>query len=776
MNLLKINSIFFNEKVLVIVLFSLIMSCSSTVVQPEPVTLIPKPAALSVGEGVYTLGRSISVKAPDEFKSAVTYLGSYLSSSSFRVVDGADQSDISFVVDGAVSNEEGYVLDIDSNGVVVKAASSKGAFYAVQTLRQLLPFELENGSYQLDQLALPYVHIEDAPVFTYRGMHLDVSRHMFPVSFIKKQLDAMALLKLNTFHWHLTDDQGWRIEIKKYPKLTSVGSQRKQTLVGHKREKPEVYDGKPYGGYYSQEEVKDIVAYAQARHITIIPEIEMPGHSMAALAAYPELSCTGGAFEVRQKWGVEKHIYCTKESTFEFLEDVLDEVLALFPSEYIHIGGDEAPKEQWEVCEVCQNRIKSEGLHDAHELQSYFISRMERYLNSKGRQIIGWDEILEGGLAPNATVMSWRGFEGAIESAKIGNPVVVAPNQFCYLDHYQSRSASEPLAIGGFLPLKKVFLFDPIPEQLTEAQSQLIKGAQACVWTEYMPETSHLEYMIYPRLLALSEVVWLNSKDRDFKDFQSRVDSFFQRLEAMGFNHANHLYKVEGQVKFNESMLISLTNYSDFPIHYTTDGSIPNESSLVYTEPLVVEGNIHLKAASFNTSGKIKDSDYEETVTMSKAFGADVEVNPKPNKKYKGSGTRSLVDGIIGDDERFKDKQWLGFQGTDVTVQLDLKQEQTLDVFKTRFNNSKGRWIYAPKSVRLDVYSSSNTLVYSKTMPVESSDENHVPFEMALDGVKGQYIKVYIEGFGVMPDKKLVNGRVITGAQTWTFLDEFIFD
>ena len=446
----------------------------------------------------------------------------------------------------------------------------------------------------------------------------------------------------------------------------------------------------PMGGYYSQEEIKDIVAYAEARQITIIPEIEMPGHSMAAIAAYPELGCSEGPFKVREKWGVEKHIFCPTETTFKFLEDVLDEVMTLFPSTYIHIGGDEAPKDEWEDSMFCQALIKSKGLRDTHELQSYFISRMEAYLNSKGRQIIGWDEILEGGLAPNATVMSWRGFEGAIEAAKIGNPVVVAPNQFCYLDHYQSRSPSEPLAIGGFLPLKKVYSFNPIPDQLTKSQAQLIKGAQACVWTEYMPESSHVEYMIYPRLLALSEVVWLNEKDRNFKDFQTRVSSFFKRLEVMDFNHANHLYKVEGQVKFDEKMTISLNNYSDFPIHYTLDGTAPNEESRVYSKPITVEGDMHLNAASFNTNGKIAYSEFEETVTLSKAFGAKVEIAPKPNKKYKGSGFKSLVDGILGDNERFKDRQWLGFQGTDVSVDLKLNEPKELHVFKTRFNNAKG--------------------------------------------------------------------------------------
>lgn len=758
---------------LVLILF---FNCSHPLKETESITLIPKVKSLTVNDGVYVLNQNIKIDSPEQFEGVINYLEAYLKPSKFSISKTVDNPDIIFEQDASISNEEGYVLDVNQSGVTIKAATFKGAFYAVQTLRQLLPVTLENGSYKVNQLALSYLHIEDAPVFSYRGMHLDVSRHMFPVAFIKKQLDAMALLKLNTFHWHLTDDQGWRIEIKKYPKLTSVGSYRNQTLVGHKRNKPEVYDGKPYGGYYTQEEIKDIVAYAEARQITIIPEIEMPGHSMAAIAAYPELGCSEGPFKVREKWGVEKHIFCPTETTFKFLEDVLDEVMTLFPSTYIHIGGDEAPKDEWEDSAFCQTLIKSKGLKDTHELQSYFISRMEAYLNSKGRQIIGWDEILEGGLAPNATVMSWRGFEGAIEAAKIGNPVVVAPNQFCYLDHYQSRSPSEPLAIGGFLPLKKVYFFNPIPNQLTKSQAQLIKGAQACVWTEYMPESSHVEYMIYPRLLALSEVVWLNEKDRNFKDFQTRVSSFFKRLEVMDFNHANHLYKVEGQVKFDDKMSISLNNYSDFPIRYTLDGTAPNEESRVYSKPITVEGDMHLNAASFNTNGKITDSEFEETITLSKAFGAKVEIAPKPNKKYKGSGFKSLVDGILADSERFKDRQWLGFQGTDVSVDLKLNEPKELQVFKTRFNNAKGNWIYAPRSVRIEVYSADHKLLFNKSKIVQPSDERHVDFKMELPGITGQFVKVYIEGFGIMPDKKLMNSQVIKGVKTWTFLDEFILD
>jgi hexosaminidase len=363
---------------------------------------------------------------------------------------------------------------------------------------------------------------------------------MFPVAFIKKYIDALAMLKMNTFHWHLTEDQGWRIEIKKYPKLQEIAAYRKETLMGHYSKKPQRYDGKRYGGFYTQAQIKDIVAYAENRFVTIIPEIEMPGHSQAAIAAYPELGCLGEQAEVATEWGVFEHIYCTKDETFDFLEDVLDEVIALFPSKYIHIGGDEAPKSKWKACKICQQRIKDEGLKDEHELQSYFISRIEKYLNSKGRQIIGWDEILEGGLAPNATVMSWRGTEGAIEAAKQHHNVILTPGSHCYFDYYQSENKDEPLAIGGYIPLEKVYSFNPVPDELSNRQSKYVLGAQGNVWTEYMLNSKHVEYMVFPRILAMSEVDWSTLKNKDYSNFEQRVKYFFKRLDALDINYSKH--------------------------------------------------------------------------------------------------------------------------------------------------------------------------------------------------------------------------------------------
>ena len=471
------------------------------------------------------------LKQPAGFSMAVMNAGS----------DGSDPNTLFLALDTTLTlNDEGYLLDITTRAIEVKAKSSRGIFYAIQTLRQLLPPQVE-GQEKMDaaDLSVPCVRIEDQPRFPYRGLHLDVGRHFFPKEFILRYLDLMALYKFNTFHWHLTEDQGWRIEIKKYPKLTQTGSCRKETVVGHWKSKGEnEYDGKEYCGYYTQEDVKEVVAHAKDLYITVIPEIEMPGHSLAALASYPSLGCTGGPYEVATHWGVFKDIYCAgNDSTFKFLEDVLTEVMDLFPSHYIHIGGDEAPKDRWKKCPKCQARIKAEGLKDEHELQSYFIRRIEKFLNAHGRDIIGWDEILEGGLAPNATVMSWRGIKGGIAAAKQHHDVIMTPTNYCYLDYYQGDKEKEPLAIGGFLPLEKVYAYEPVPEELTSEEAKYILGAQGNVWTEYMPTEDIVEYMVYPRACALSEVAWTLPQEKNYEDFLARLKGNLEHLKVMGVKY-----------------------------------------------------------------------------------------------------------------------------------------------------------------------------------------------------------------------------------------------
>lgn len=515
--------------------------------------IIPAPVSLKemTGQFVFNKKSKIILQVPsDENRLAADFLARLIKNPTglvIPVIEGskASKGSIFMSIDTTVANIEGYNLTVNPGKILIKARSAVGFFYAVQTIRQLMPAEVEKDSLVKEiKITVPSCEITDEPRFAYRGMHLDVGRHMFPVEYIKRYIDMIALHKMNTFHWHLTEDQGWRIEIKKYPKLTEIGAFRKVTIIGHAGKKPYKYDGIPYGGFYTQDEVKEIVAYAKSKFITVIPEIEMPGHSIAALAAYPELSCTGGPFEVGTKWGVVEDVYCAgKDETFKFLEEVLSEVIELFPSTYVHIGGDECPKVRWEKCPLCQKRIKNEGLKDEKELQSYFIRRIEKFLVSKGKRLIGWDEILEGGLAPEATVMSWRGTAGGIEAAKQGHDVIMSPNKFVYLDYYQCEPEGQPLAIGGYLPLETVYSFDPQFAELTPEQQKHILGLQGNVWTEYIPTGQHMEYMAYPRMFAIGEIGWTQGSKKDFEDFLARFELQRKRYDKIGINYFKGEYR-----------------------------------------------------------------------------------------------------------------------------------------------------------------------------------------------------------------------------------------
>jgi hexosaminidase len=519
---------------------------SSAVTENTP-AIIPAPVSMTMLSGNFMFSEKTRIIIPaldSETRLAADFLSRLVKGPTGltpEVIQSAKpiRGSVFMKLDTAVKNDEGYILTVIPKQITIQAKTAVGFFYAVQTLRQMLPVEVEKQQVVEGLvLSVPACIIKDEPRFVYRGMHLDVGRHMFPVASIKKYIDMLALHKMNMFHWHLTEDQGWRIEIKKYPKLTEVGAFRKETIVGHAGRPPFVFDGKPYGGFYTQDEVRDVVAYAKSKFITIIPEIEMPGHALAALASYPELSCTGGPFEVYTKWGVVDDVYCAgKEGTFTFLQDVLSEVIDLFPGTYIHIGGDECPKTRWEKCPFCQKRMKDEGLKDERELQSWFIQRIEKFLVSKGRKIIGWDEILEGGLAPEATVMSWRGTQGGIDAAKLKHDVIMTPSRYVYLDYYQCEPKDEPLAIGGYLPLERVYLFNPMPAELTPEEQKYILGVQGNLWTEYISTPEHLEYMAFPRALAIAETGWTPDRLKDFEDFLARFEVLKKRYDAIGTNY-----------------------------------------------------------------------------------------------------------------------------------------------------------------------------------------------------------------------------------------------
>jgi len=552
------------------------------------IAIIPAPAKIIKKAGTIPLG-NISVKTSG-FNASPANLIAFCEKELFAGTPAkinAGTLNLQLKLDQGLSlPQEGYRLSIDESGIRIAGKTEKGIFYGIQSLIQLTP--PEDGPQ-----VLPILEIEDYPRYSYRGLHLDVGRHMFPVSFIKSYIDLLSQYKLNTFHWHLTEDQGWRIEIKKYPKLTEVGGYREQTNIGHRKNGQ--FDSIPYGGYYTQEEVKEVVAHAASRYVTVIPEIEMPGHSLAALSAYPNLGCgqNPGPYKAAQNWGVFHDVYCAgKEDTFRFLENVLDEVLALFPSTYIHIGGDECPKTKWKTCEYCQKRIKKEKLKDEHELQSYFIHRIEKYLNKKGRQIIGWDEILEGGLAPNATVMSWRGTKGGIAAAKQNHDVVMTPSSFLYLDHAASKAKEEPLTIGHNLPLKKVYSYNPTPTELTPEQQKHIIGVQANVWTEYMKTPEKVTYMIFPRVFALSEIAWTALENKNWEDFsENRVPVHLAKLDQQGvrFRVPEPIGPKDTTITASQYTLVCKTPVKGAKIHYTLDGYDPNDFDQVYEKPITIK-------------------------------------------------------------------------------------------------------------------------------------------------------------------------------------------
>lgn len=522
----------FKLKILLLLVFA-----NFTFSQNE-LALIPKPSEVKFSEGNFVLNKKTVIHA-DENSFEAKYLQRVIKEKTgleLKISSITKSKSKIYLGKTFDSNRESYSLTIDKYDVNIISNSYKGQFYGIQTFLQLIPSEKK------ESINLSCLNISDQPKYAWRGMHLDCSRHFFPKDFVKKYIDYLAMYKFNTFHWHLTDDQGWRIEIKKYPKLTEIGAWRNGSMIGRYDDKK--IDDKRYGGFYTQEEIKEIIAYATERYITIVPEIEMPGHAIAALAAYPEYSCTGGPFEVGKIWGVYDDVFCPKDETFTFLENILTEVIDLFPSEYIHIGGDECPKTRWKVCPHCQKRMKDENLKDEHELQSYFIQRIEKFVNSKGRKIIGWDEILEGGLAPNAAVMSWRGTEGGIAAAKQKHFVVMSPGSHCYFDHYQvADPKNEPIAIGGFTSVEKVYSFNPTPKELSPEEAKYILGAQANVWSEYILSPEHIEYMIFPRMVALSEVLWGTSNSENYLDFKNRLVQHFKIYDKKGINYSKAILK-----------------------------------------------------------------------------------------------------------------------------------------------------------------------------------------------------------------------------------------
>ena len=744
-----------NKKLLTGALAAMAFLLPSTAAgQTADFNIIPRPQQVNVSnDAPFTLSAKTVISLgtnSQDMKRNANMLASYIEQATgIRPAIGKGKSGAAIVltIDKTIANAEGYKLDADAKQIRIAGASAAGVFYGIQTLRKSLP--LVNG--KASKVSIPAVHIADAPRFAYRGTHLDVSRHFVTADSVRQFIDMLALHNINRFHWHLTDDQGWRIEIKKYPLLTQIGSKRAQTVIGHNSGK---YDGKPYSGFYTQKQIRDIVKYAADRYITIVPEIDLPGHMQAALAAYPDMGCTGGPYEVWQKWGVSDNVLCAgNDKTLTFIDNVLKEITQLFPSKYIHVGGDECPKTQWQKCPKCQARIKALNLeakdgHSAEErLQSYIITHASNYLKSLGRNTIGWDEILEGGLAEGATVMSWRGESGGIAAAKQHHDVVMTPNSYLYFDYYQSLDKdNEPLAIGGYLPLETVYSYEPMPKELTADEARHIIGVQANIWTEYMPTFKQMQYMALPRLAALSEVQWSQPALKDYNSFTNRLTEFTHLYDRLGYNYAKHLYNVAIHVdsdnKWRE-ILIHMTTAGNAEIRYTLDGTEPTANSTLYTGAIVLQKSAKIRAAAFR-DGK-RSSVTSQDISFNKATACPVELLQPTHKNYTYKGGATLTDGLLG-DKGFGTGRWLGFSGNDLEAIIDLKQNTDVSSVSLNTCVDKGSWIFDARNIEVSVSADgkSFTKVASKSLPAleEQTPDNIYTYELTFPQATTRYVKV----------------------------------
>jgi len=728
--------------------------------------IIPAPNKIIPAKGYFLLNQKTVVAAPSALNSDANFFVGMLNDRyglKLRVYDEATKIDYIRVKLNPSLKSDAYALTVTPHNVEISGGKN-GVFYGLQSLLQLVKAD------SAGKLSIPCVKIEDEPRFQWRGMHLDVSRHFFSKEFVKKYIDYLATYKMNTFHWHLTDDQGWRIEIKKYPKLTQIGGWRKGTLIGHASNEKIITDSVVYGGFYTQDDIREIVAYAKARHITIVPEIEMPGHAMAAISAYPYLSCTGKQIDVEKTWGVFEDVFCTKDSVFDFMENVLTEVMELFPSTYIHVGGDECPKVKWTQCPVCQGRIKELGLKNEEELQSYFIHRIEKFLNQHQRKLIGWDEILQGGLDPNATVMSWQGEEGGIAAAKQGNYVVMTPGSHCYFDYYQGDPTNEPLAIGGYITVEKVYSYEPIPAELTPDQQKYILGAQGNLWTEYVSNEKQVEYMIFPRLCALSEVVWSPKEVRNYENFRNRLLKHFGLFDKSGINYAKSIFEINKKVIADTlKNMLYLELKQEFPVgnlyYWSEDEKGDRSEQQKYINPIPIKSSCTIHAESRDSNQGVKNSVVQKFI-ITKSSGASIRLTNPPSSKYNFNSPYSLVDGVSGSIP-WNGKEWLGFVDNPLEAVIDLGKIQDVSEVLIHALKAEASWIYLPKTVRVEV--SENGIDYVKFGEYNESEINQMGriIQVKNNPVKARYVKVNVEGLGLIG-----KGKAGEGNNAWLFVSE----
>ncbi len=744
---------------------ALLVSCSGSMPKAD-YEVIPLPQQITEKSGSgFTLDETVKILFP-EGNDAMARNAAFLSEYVAQMTGLQLQAEAAATVDAGAANghialtlgldpekPEAYRLTVGKEGVTIVGGSEAGVFYGIQTLRKALP--VVSGS-----VLLPAVEVNDWPRFGYRGAHLDVSRHFIGVDSVKRFIDMLALHNMNRFHWHLTDDQGWRIEIKSRPELTTVGSKRKATVIGHNSGR---YDSVPYGGFYTQDQAREVVAYAAERHITVIPEIDLPGHMLAALTAYPELGCTGGPYEVWGQWGVAEDVLCAgNDATLKFIDEVLGEVVDLFPSEYIHVGGDECPKVRWKSCPKCQARIRALGIkgddkHTAEEyLQSFVINHAEKFLNARGRQMIGWDETLEGGLAPNATVMSWRGVEGGIEAARQKHQAIMTPTTYLYFDYYQSKETDkEPIAIGGYVPVEMVYNYEPVSPLLTPEEAEYIIGVQANLWTEYIPNFRQVEYMELPRMAALAEIQWSDPGRKNYNEFLARLPQLVRIYDLMGYNYAMHVFDVN--VSFTPNPVkgvldVAMTAIDGAPIHYTLDGTEPTEASPRYVDTLRIAEPGALKAVVVRPTGHSRV--FTEEIAFNKASVRPITMLQPINKQYEYAGAGTLVDGLRGNGN-YKTGRWIAFWKNDMEAVIDLGDSTEISRAQIETCVVKGDWVFDARYFGVAVSDDGKTFrtVAEAEYPVmANSDRDGVYIhELLFEPTVTRFVKITAKPEHAMP-------------------------
>ncbi|MCP4437634.1 MAG: family 20 glycosylhydrolase [Aureispira sp.] len=742
-------------------LFLIFAFSCAPIKEPTPIvnnnySIIPQPNSLEEKDGFFLLNKSTKIVCDAGLEVEAKYLKELINAASDFEIEQVAKSEgfniqLKKEIIKGLPMPESYRLTVDSTQVEISSASNEGIFRAIQTLRQLLPAQFHQNQ-KHSVWGIPSVKIVDAPKFPWRGMLLDCSRHFFSKEVVKKYIDLLAYYKMNTLHWHLTEDQGWRIAIDKYPKLTEIGAWRTEK------------DGSKYGGFYSKEDIREIVAYAKTRHINVVPEIELPGHSQAALAAYPYLSCTGKQLEVGTEWGVFKDIYCAGNDTvFQFLEDVLTEVIELFPSEYIHIGGDEAPKYRWEHCAKCQKRITNEGLEDEHELQSYFIKRIAKFLESKGKKLIGWDEILEGGLAPNAIVQSWRGMNGAKEAIQEQHYAIASPTSHAYFDY----------ALNS-IDLEKVYNFDPIPEGTSDSSKAYLMGGECNMWTEWVPNDSVLDNRMFPRMLAMAEVLWSYPHHRNYAEFYQRVQQQYPILDALGVKYGAETVAIRLKNTTTEKKEIEIELLAGAPnleVYYNLDNTAPDSTSLKYERAAKLYQTVDLWAQAFK-DGQAYGEPLKRHFDRHLANGIEPELSYEYSAYYTGGGNAATTDGVRG-TTNFRDGHWQAVQKVDMEITIDLGEEMPIRYLASGYNQKQDSWIFFPFQVEYFISEKGKKFksvgIVKNDVSPQADGQLIKDFDLRLEDAKARFVKLKAYNIRSCPV-----WHDAAGSDAWLFIDEFL--